>query len=660
MYSALQNVDNPSRETGPWDTASQINPMAARHRQEIEIKQAFETTREVSGGKARRFSSLAGVTQFVLDLLLALSALCFLVFAVLVYKNHGRSIDSDPVPDLFATAKYGPTIWPILFAAIIGNFLRAACAFQLERGISVMSLEYLLGSRTVFSTVTTPLILRTANILTPLLIALWALSPLGGQAAIRIVGTAPTMENVPLNISYLEVRQRFPHSGASSSAGIDLVPATDGAFSAALSAPGTSKNASQDLFGNIKIPMIEPIRDSGASADAYGWYDVQSIANVTYSSLLGLPATAIKANANVTFQMETSYMHADCKVKVVPGMGFFDFPLANITAKAPFAATNGRTLLLYTANFPDVLQNKSLELIFTSAATNVTNATCTLTTSYVEADVHCSHSDCKTRRIRSVDMEKNLTNRVVLTGLSAPDRRFFMDQSQQGFLPTFVNSTVSSWESLWRTDPHSTPLELYFTQPDSPYSIKRRNDTGNFKGANIYPIGDALFSQRFSQLLNTYWIASLSPFGVTGEFEDEVKDAGQPYDLGQLMPIAQNVNGTLTPDYLVLECHTGWLAVLVIASSVMFLCGIAAAVLGALRKGPWVLDNSTSLLRDNHYASIRYKDSMEDGVEVARRSRHIKVCLGDAKPGEEQGYVALGTMEHVKPMSKVDLKRSFT
>jgi hypothetical protein len=662
MYSARQNVGNPSSESRTWDSTSQDLKRDEQNNQEIEVKQSFGVTTEMLGKSSRRFSSIAGVTQFILDLLLALSALCFLVFAVLVYRNNGKHIDADPVPDLFMAAKYGPTVFPVLFAAIIGNFLRAAAAWKLERGISVMSLEYLLGSRTVFSTVTTPLILRTANVLTPLLIALWALSPLGGQAAIRIVGSTPTMEKIPFNISYLEVRQQFPHGGAGSSAGIDLLPATNGAFSAALSSPGDMKSASQDIFGNIKIPMVEPIQDSGAPADVDGWYDVQSVTNVAYSSLLGLPATGLKADANVSFRMETSYMRANCSVQPVLGMSYYDFALSmyNLTAGKGIVHTNGQSLLLYAANPTEVLQNKSLELVFTSAASNVTNATCTLTTSYVEADIHCSHSDCKTRRIRPVDMPQELTDRVVLNGLAPPGKFRFMDRSYDGFFPTLVNSTLSTYAPMWKSDPYSTPLELYFTQPESPYSARRLNGTGNFKGANIYPIGDAVFSQRFSQLLNTYWIASLSPFGVTGDFNDLVKDAGQPRGMtGDVMPIALNVNGTLTPDHLVLECHLGWLAVLIIASSVMFLAGAAAAVLGALRKGPLILDYSTSLLRDNRYASTMYKDSMEDGIEVARRSRDIKVCLGDAKPGEGKGYVALGTMEHVTPMSRVDLNRSF-
>jgi len=60
--------------------------------------------------------------------------------------------------------------------------------------------------------------------------------------------------------------------------------------------------------------------------------------------------------------------------------------------------------------------------------------------------------------------------------------------------------------------------------------------------------------------------------------------------------------------------------------------------------GPQVLDDFTTSLRYNAYASIEQKSSIEDGVDIARRSRHVRVQLGDVRPDEEVGLVAVATV----------------
>lgn len=159
-----------------------------------------------------------------LEILLTFPPICFLIYAFLVFQSDGKRVDDDPIPALQNAAKYGPTIFPIAFAAIMGTCLRNVAAWKLERGITVLSLEHLLGSRTVFSAITTPLSLRTVNILTLCLIFLWVLSPIGGQATFRLIDIIPATVHSTENLSYLEVMSAFPHTGPSSSAGKELLP----------------------------------------------------------------------------------------------------------------------------------------------------------------------------------------------------------------------------------------------------------------------------------------------------------------------------------------------------------------------------------------------------------------------------------------------------
>ncbi|KAF2649418.1 hypothetical protein K491DRAFT_200622 [Lophiostoma macrostomum CBS 122681] len=132
------------------------------------------------------------VWELFLSLLLVIPPVIFLAYAGYVKQHEGEKADTAPIPNLRAAAKYGPTVFPILFAGVIGAFLNALATWRLEEGISVVSLEYLLQSRTVLGTITTPFSLQTLNMLAPGLLLLWALSPVGGQASLRLIATTPS------------------------------------------------------------------------------------------------------------------------------------------------------------------------------------------------------------------------------------------------------------------------------------------------------------------------------------------------------------------------------------------------------------------------------------------------------------------------------------
>jgi hypothetical protein len=91
-----------------------------------------------------------------------------------------------------------------MFAAIFGRFLTSLTAWRLERGVDVAAVEYLTGSRTVFGAISTPFRLRIFHRTLPLLLALWSLSPLGGQASIRVVSLGE-VTNFTSEFVYMDV-----------------------------------------------------------------------------------------------------------------------------------------------------------------------------------------------------------------------------------------------------------------------------------------------------------------------------------------------------------------------------------------------------------------------------------------------------------------------
>jgi hypothetical protein len=603
---------------------------------------------------ARRFWSLSAFSQLFIDLLLASSAVVFLIFAYLVQHHEGRQMDIPPVPALRAAARYGPTIFPIAFTAVVANCLKTISAWKLERGITVLSLEYLLGSRTVFSAVTTPLKLRSPSTLIPLLVSLWALSPLGGQAALRVVETLPTTASTSMPVSHLEFKSELQNTGSNGPAADITLPAAVGAFSAALSSPRLVKLAGQDIYGNVKIPLWEYFESISAQGSADGWYNVQDFPNVTYASILGLPIKGYSMGTNLTFEMQTSYLYTTCRVSHDDNFNFAS--RLQYMANRSYLASNGtysnvRSLIIEVGHLPlhfapmGVLayDPTPMELLFTSFNTGgVTNSSCSVTTSHVEVEVFCHNTNCTVNRIRRSTLGDATAIPTVL------DFDFVTRTSKTltpvWFFDSFVNATDTPWSYKWVTQFRSSPLEIYFTEQHNPYSVSTDGDV-------IWPIGDTLFSHRFSQLLNAWWIANIAPFAIAGNF--------LPLDTPQPSYRYQNISGNMTPDTLVLHCQHTWLIVLVIASLTMLFAGILAAALGALRKGPDILDYSASLLRDSLFVNVKPLQSTQGAIEHARKLKDVTVVVGDARPEQMVGRMAIGTTDAVRAASKLETTRLY-
>lgn len=223
-----------------------------------------------------------------------------MVYTILTFHHTGQQISIEPSPSLRNAARYGPTVFPIASAAVVDGFLLAFAAWRLEHGVSMLELEYIVSSRTVFSAITTPSSLRSINPLGPLLFTLWALSPLGGQAALRIVEVVPASHTSPWEFQYLNVLSPMLVCSPTSSAGMDAMPLIVGAFNSALASPGSIKNASMDAFGNLKIPMFESCLSYGVQPDADAWIDTAPSSNCSYSSLIGIPVPALSMQTTLS------------------------------------------------------------------------------------------------------------------------------------------------------------------------------------------------------------------------------------------------------------------------------------------------------------------------------------------------------------------------
>ena len=190
--------------------------------------------------------------------------------------------------------------------------MHAIALWRLELGERMKVLDQLLGSTSIFATVVTQLKFRNIGFVGAGLIILWALSPIGGQASLRVLdfGTATTTQ--PQTMQYLDMNSTFEPSDIGAMGepdGESAIFTHRALYGASLLSPLSTKVSAMDTWGNVKIPMIELL--SNLTQDSEGWYEVGGGNTTVFSSLIGIPTSNLIAEINSTFNMETSYWVLD-------------------------------------------------------------------------------------------------------------------------------------------------------------------------------------------------------------------------------------------------------------------------------------------------------------------------------------------------------------
>ena len=137
---------------------------------------------------------------------------------------------------------------------------------------------------------------------------LWALSPTGGQASLRLL----SMTTKDLNSTSIVASM---NTGNQSSMLFNDLQTTfdygqvDSIYTAALLASPSIKQSPQDSWNNVKVPRMASLNSS--SADTDGWLPIPN-ENVTYSSLLGYPFAGVASSGLTSFHFNSYYYNIVC------------------------------------------------------------------------------------------------------------------------------------------------------------------------------------------------------------------------------------------------------------------------------------------------------------------------------------------------------------
>ena len=532
--------------------------------------------------------------------------------------------------------KVAVSMWPILFGIVVGASLRTMALFLAERGASLMTLEQLIASRTVGSAALGPFQYAKFDLVAIGLLFLWLLSPLASQALLRIQfeNTLNATSLTPL--VYVATNGSAPYwskstDGNDKAGDNPFLSQLKGLYTASLIAPDNVQISHVDTWGNVRIPMIEPLEAHPVDAD--GWYACQHD-NMAWASMLGIPIVGILStgenNASVSitnFTVEASYFNLQCstpkskpRADIYPLLGIDTPPVNSNFAERGHSYTNLNITKDATGNvipdIPGILQ-------FVSQMPNKTEDNfayieCTYGQSHVESDIGCVGNHCVVNRVRRSKLDFTANTTSPLSGNSGI---------------TFIKSLSEG--SGAAEDDDASITEKYILNPMTAFG----NKDGKNGFVDLTTVSQANVTFRIGILLNTYWQSGFAPILQTSALNQTLEEAAR-------VPAVQR--STMGQNVVITEVFSAsfpWLAVLFACCAILIAAAILNCVIDSRLLAPDILGYVSSITLSNPYIPLPKGGSTLDGVDRTKAIGHVKVRLQDVANDEEVGRIALSSIE---------------
>jgi len=423
-----------------------------------------------------------------------------------------------------------------------------------------------MASQSVWGTVESQLVLQRLTLVGANLLFLWALSPLGGQASLRLMQRHDQLSLSESKLRYMTTGPGGTMWGLSSTyVGSGKFADAGALYTASLLAPLDTKTGPTDAWGNVKIPRLELLDQK--STDNTGWIPVPARMDPeNYSSLVGLPIVGLPADDTSTFTLEATYLTTDCgdfEQRPYPGLNSTnrartDFKKLdelvpgivwlNKSSENPFEPSEGHrasffidTNLGFPWNAQDPMYNSLLarldgfigyknesrltseqsdtkrDIIFTSiyamsAASSTFGlniARCSLAQQHVEVQVKCTGKRCLTDGIRG---SRTDTRPSAFTGFE--HGRVMANFAKE--FPIAVPFSVGS-----------SPTERFLANTATFPFVQQVGDFDqNIAYTNLSLVKPQDFSKRLSLVLNTYYQLTMQPTGYFGSLSQNLTRYG--------------------------------------------------------------------------------------------------------------------------------------
>ncbi|GAM89017.1 hypothetical protein ANO11243_070510 [Dothideomycetidae sp. 11243] len=618
--------------------------------------------------KPRRLRPLSfgSVMLGIIDVVGAVCPILFLALAIVAKKLDGQPVLDSHGRETTLGRRAGPTLFPILFAAIAGTALKMIARLLAERGGRLGVLETLVASRTLFGVVQNQFLMNRLSLIGIGLLVLWAFSPLGGQASLRVLGLGHRLDNSTSSVVYQPTGpQGWPSENITQLGPqtINILPITVPLYGSLLAAPLKIKQSSQDEWSNLKIPRLDLV--SNVTADSEGWRSVPSypLAVEDYASLAGISIgrMPLDQNSSSTFTIEYSYTGLNCTNRTFFAPG--DQSWSNSSVYALSGDTNRTSFFV---SFDSRQKNPKVygknlyatprTLIFGSNVAAHANTPdegsdgtvirdCTMQQVYLEAKVNCTFDSCAVSAMRpSIEFAQADPNVVLYN--------FF-----GYFFSTMFSSVLDPLSMVNATQ------DIFFRGADMPF-----NNQATMEDVPLmFSVDDQTFSKRLGVSINTYSQIRQGPYPLI----QGIPNPDDPYwvngtktvwpsDLGEDPGrLARWSTANTTTTVLIYQCQPVWLGVLLISSLVLLSLSIANAVLKFQITAPDIMGSVSSLTYDNPYVPLPPGGSVLDGTDRARALYDLRVRIGDVQPSETVGRIAFAAADADGLVAKLDSNRLY-
>lgn len=347
-----------------------------------------------------------------------LLTLCPSLFLILSFSAW--VVNNDPVGSLRGqtveqAARLGPTLFPILFAAVCSRLMRTYALWRAEKGETLGVLEQMSGSQNLLAAVERAILIPGLGFTSTGIVLLWLLSPIGGQSSLRVLGRGVSVTTGEAPLYYFNTSG---FGGGSVFQGSSAFGTFENGLNAVFKAALTSleRVKGRDTWGNVRIPVLDYIDDRADIDNCVGFDENQY--HEPYTALNGLIISGLTEGADYNFTLESSYFNLTCTGPAfMPMNEFMDYagPLMYHRSNAPWVESDWNSYVVdanynQTANYNHIVRadpQPVYNIIYASLFGNGSSAdwvftvyNCTVGIRYVETDLRCSGKGCEFRRIR--------------------------------------------------------------------------------------------------------------------------------------------------------------------------------------------------------------------------------------------------------------------
>ena len=657
----MARVDNGTNNVGP--KAFQDDPST---RGEYEMQQLLHPPEVASDQKngtviegwptkpqpTRRWTAATAV-GLCWDLLLTLTPLVFLVFAICALASDKKEL-SGLGTNVRRAANLGPTIFPIIFAALVARFMRGFATFRAERGTRLGLLEQLIGSQSLGGTMERALLLRRCDAVGVTIVLLWLLSPLGGQSSLRILDIASHTVTSQGSISYFTATPATQMSSVfvdGHDTGIQT-QFVGSLLQASLLESDDVRNSPVDLWNNVKIPRLEVLSPFANQDDGNAWTATNITTRpTTWSSLSGLMVKGLPKDGNSTFVLESSYIDFSClgdapvdetglndlnnSLPTTGKLPDFETPGLGINGGRPEMTSSVLVILSPIHNTSDFEPiDTPVNVLYVSRSSEIEKSNpdpsikfdvfnCSLAPTMVESNVTCLGSLCAVTSMRRS------------TPSSAAKTPFAVQELSNIFnaLPVIAAKPPNSGQPV--------VLDVYLLGKDAPLQV-------TYQQASNLPafpsVSGSRLAQRLTTFFNTVWQASLAPNDIA---------FGSAFNLTSSAPGTSdwtiptvNALTTIAREVPIYSANISFIVILLIITLILQLVAVTGLILKYTANAPDILGYVSTMTRENPYTNVPSGGNALDGLQRARLLAGMHVQLADVSKDQDLGYLVLKSVEN--------------